>query len=344
MILFCPECNCERSVKKVQKEETYEVKGEQINFVEEVFKCDVCGTTIYESDLDSKNLDRVYDIYRKKKGLMGPAEIKELRRKFGNLSQRGLSTLLNWSPATIARYETGAIPSSAHNEQLKRLTEDNKYLTKLFEEAKERLNSLDIRRLDKVVEKIESDSSAPCVLPAEESLLNIITITYSSFKDNLFNGNREFDIDKLVNMIIYFVTQNTGLVKSKLLKLLWYADFTCFNRFDISISGTVYCHNYYGPIPLKHEILMAYLQEIEAIDLKPYDGPYEGDLINSLIKFDDIIFSEDELDVLENVSERFRNSSAAEMSTISHNEEGYQKTNLHQVIPYEYAKLLKALN
>jgi DNA-binding transcriptional regulator YiaG len=68
----------------------------------------------------------VYDIYRQKKGLMGPTEIKELRKRLGGLSQRGLSTLLNWSPATIARYETGAIPSIAHNEQLKRLIEDNK--------------------------------------------------------------------------------------------------------------------------------------------------------------------------------------------------------------------------
>jgi putative zinc finger/helix-turn-helix YgiT family protein len=344
MISYCPECDCERNTRKVQREETYEVKGEKINITEEVLKCDVCGTTIYNSDLDSKNLDQVYDIYRQKKGLMGPTEIKELRKKLGGLSQRGLSTLLNWSPATIARYETGAIPSIAHNEQLKRLIEDNKYLAKLFGETNEKLNSLDVRRLEKFIEQMNSPISAPYETQVAESLLNIINTTFSSYKDSIFTGNKEFDIDRLVNMVVYFASLSGDLVKSKLLKLLWYADFTCFRRIDTSMSGTVYCHNYYGPIPYKHEVLIAYLQESEAIDLRPYDGPFEGDCINSLIKFDDAMFSREELEVLKDVWGKFKNYTAGEMSTITHNEEGYIRTNMNQVIPYEYAKVLKAIN
>lgn len=91
-------------------------------------------------------------------------------------------------------------------------------------------------------------------------------------------------------------------------------------------------------------MLIAYLQEIEAIDLRPYDGPFEGDCIISLIKFDDAMFSREELDVLKDVWEKFKNCTASEMSTISHNEGGYLRTEMNQVIPYDYAKVLKAIN
>jgi len=63
-------------------------------------------------------------------------------------------------------------------------------------------------------------------------------------------------------------------------------------------ARSLYCHNYYGPILYKHEVLIAYLQEIEVIDLRPYDGPFEVDCIISLNKFDDAMFSQEELDVL----------------------------------------------
>jgi uncharacterized phage-associated protein len=56
------------------------------------------------------------------------------------------------------------------------------------------------------------------------------------------------------------------------------------------------------------------------------------------------MFSREELEVLKDVWEKFKNYTAGEMSTITHNEEGYIRTNMNQVIPYEYAKVLKAIN
>ncbi len=110
MITYCPTCNTDRDATVYKREETYPVKGEPITIIADVVVCNVCGDTIYDDELDGRNLERAYADYRKKHGLLSPEDIKQIRAKYG-LSQRGISALLGWSPTTIARYETGAIPS-----------------------------------------------------------------------------------------------------------------------------------------------------------------------------------------------------------------------------------------
>lgn len=131
---YCPKCDRERELNQVQRPETYPVKGEPITVLANVMVCPVCGTDVFDEDLDSQNLAAAYAQYRKRKGLLGPQDIKGIRDRYG-LSQRGLAALLGWSHATVVRYETGAIPSIAHGEQLRRLAEDSSYAQNLLREA-----------------------------------------------------------------------------------------------------------------------------------------------------------------------------------------------------------------
>lgn len=77
-------------------------------------------------------LNAAFEIYRRKYGLLGPEDIRRIRKKY-QLSQRGLASLLGRSPAAAARYETGALPSVPHNEQLKRLHDDMDYVRDLYD-------------------------------------------------------------------------------------------------------------------------------------------------------------------------------------------------------------------
>ncbi|WP_461371933.1 Panacea domain-containing protein, partial [Candidatus Darwinibacter acetoxidans] len=117
-----------------------------------------------------------------------------------------------------------------------------------------------------------------------------------------------------------------------------------FKRQGISMSGTVYVKNHYGPIPAHHETLMTYMLEEGVIEMRPYEGPYEGDCVLPLVDFDRELFSEEELEVLNAVLVRFKNSTARDLSASSHAEDGYQKVDMKQLIPYVYANSLKALN
>lgn len=138
MLRYCPKCNRERELNQVQRPETYPVKGEPITVSANVMVCPVCGTDVFDEDLDSQNLAAAYSQYRQQNGLLEPQEIKEIRESYG-LSQKGLAALLGWSKATVVRYEAGAIPSVAHSEQLRRLAEDSSCAQNLFREARNRL-------------------------------------------------------------------------------------------------------------------------------------------------------------------------------------------------------------
>lgn len=336
MIVFCPSCNADRDASIRQMEESYPVKGDTITITANVMVCGVCGETIYDDELDSENVQRAYAKYREKHGLLSPEDLRELRAKYG-LSQRGLSGLLGWSPATIARYEAGAIPSAAHNAQLVRFRDDSSYALELYEAGKSKLNRLEAKRVAEAFTSLGAENSLA------RALAHFLTSQYTKSGPQ-YTGNRDLDLDKLVNMVLFFASSLPDLVKSKLLKLLWYTDYLHFKRQGISMSGTVYVKNHYGPIPAHHETLMTYMLEEGVIEMRPYEGPYEGDCVLPLVDFDRELFSEEELNVLDAVLARFRNSTARDLSDSSHAEDGYQKVDMKQLIPYVYANSLKALN
>lgn len=50
--------------------------------------------------------------YRKKFNVIGPIDIKALRKKW-NLTQKQLANVIGWSPLTITLYEVGKIPTKS---------------------------------------------------------------------------------------------------------------------------------------------------------------------------------------------------------------------------------------
>lgn len=326
--LYCEECASECVCVAKKQEELFPVKGERVSVLSNAMVCSQCGTPAYYDKFEEDNLKQAYKKYRIMKGLLGPDDVKAIREKYG-LSQRGISTLLGWSPATIARYEAGAIPSKGHNEQLRLFSQNPDYVCALFEEKKSQLGSLDIKRFEELKNKIN-----------EENYLESHLIRYYNRFPDKYRGNREFDLSRLLNMVIFYIENEAGIVKSKLLKLLWYADFLSFKTSGVSITGTPYCKNYFGPIPLDHESVIAYLQNIKAIDIVPFEGIYEGDSFIPLIKSDTTMFSDNEKKIMEYIQELFVKKTATELSEISHKEEAYTLTNFKEPISYEYSSCL----
>lgn len=109
--VYCDVCNRYREKSIITKKETFNVKNEKISITAGlVVNCNHCKNTIYGHDLDKNNLRKTYEKYRRRKGLLSVEKIKEIRKKYG-FSQRGLSSILGWSPTKIARYEVGSFPS-----------------------------------------------------------------------------------------------------------------------------------------------------------------------------------------------------------------------------------------
>src|SRR6056297_3399470 len=162
--IYCEKCDDFVEYEVKLKDEVYTVKGEEIEIESKVAYCQECGEEIFHEELDKENQRKVFDIYRETHNLLSLEDIKDIRDKYG-LNQREMSHLLGWGEITYHRYENGAAPDSAHNNQLllmkdpnnvKKLLKDGK--TKLDPDKKEKL-------LDTVNELLNSKNKLEIHLP-----------------------------------------------------------------------------------------------------------------------------------------------------------------------------------
>ncbi|MBT1279776.1 type II toxin-antitoxin system MqsA family antitoxin [Thermoanaerobacter sp. CM-CNRG TB177] len=155
---FCPVCGTERETKVIEKEEISTVRGDEIKALAKIRVCSVCGEELFDEELEEENIQRVYDIYRKKHGILSPEEIKGIRESYG-LSQRAFAKLLGIGEASIARYETGALPEKSLSNMIM-LLKDPKNMEKLLEKNEDVLSQREkarlLRRLEEMSERIKA--------------------------------------------------------------------------------------------------------------------------------------------------------------------------------------------
>ena len=134
---------------------------------------------------------------------------------------------------------------------------------------------------------------------------------------------------------------NHNLFKTKLQKLLFYADFLAVKRYGRPITGLVYVHHHYGPVPAHLDLIQWALLTNGDIDVKPFEGPYEGEVIIASQEPDLTLFSQEELEVINTVAGFFRDFTAAKITEFSHEEQAYTLTALRELIPFSYASTIK---
>ena len=329
---FCPNCRDTKILKIKEIKETYPVRGEEIEVDAVVRYCEQCNEVIFDENLDTENINKAFEKYRALNNYLSPLEIEVIRSKYG-LSQRGLAILLDWSPATVARYETGAIPSPSHHSILTMMRDNIEYVKELFERKHNQLGRLDKKRMDEKLQQIEEEIF-------ERDIVNILTNKYQKFNNHINSGFSNFNFNKFSNIVLYFTKNISKVSKTKLMKLLFYSDFKNYKEYGLSISGIVYQHLPYGPVPFHHWLMLDALTENKVIDLKPFDN-YEGEYIEPLSDLDLSLFSPEELETLESVTDFFRDFSAVEISNYSHKEDAYINTEDRDFISYDFADTLK---
>lgn len=337
MLKYCSICQEEVDADLISRKEQYNVKGEVIEILVNVYICCNCNETIYDRELDTENLRCLYNEYRKRHDILGPDDFRRIRKKYG-LSQRGLAILLGWSQTTVVRYEGNSIASLSHNEQIKRLDNDLQYFTELYNRNKTRLSTMEVKRISEFIRQMDTT----CISRSMDSYFHSIINLYSNQSINA-RGGKDFDFDKLANMVVFFAHKINDLPKSKLMKLLFYSDFGFYKKESEPISGSVYCHNYYGPIPDKHYWLLSMLEEYGYIELVPISEFNEGDKIIPKTSFEEELFTNKEIEHMETVASKFAHCSTRDMTYISHNEDAYTQTSMKQIIDYRYAESLRGI-
>lgn len=131
--------------------ETILVKGEEFEVTGEVRFCAHCGSQIFDEELDSKKLNKAYDLYKIKHGLLSSYEIKNIRKRYA-LSARAFSKLLGFGEKTVTRYENGAIQDEAQN-NLMYLMRDFQAFIKIWSKNKKILSASEIKKTELAIEK-----------------------------------------------------------------------------------------------------------------------------------------------------------------------------------------------
>lgn len=325
--------------KIIKRKATYRIKGEPIEILEKVRTNLKNNEEIFDEELENKNLENIYNQYRKKHSLLTPNRIKETREKYG-VSQRAFSRILGWGEVTIHRYETGALQDRAHNDALV-LLESPDNMKILLENNKNKINRKDYINIKENLQKLMKDD-------IDKTLEKNITKKYFNEILDEYCGYSQFNYEKLVNMILFFASEINRLFKTKLMKLLFYSDFVNFRDNTLSITGLKYIKNYYGPTPIKHELLLGELFEkyitykIEYVKTSK-DNVEEYEFIKSLEKPTMGIFSQEEINSMNEVLNAFKHLTSEEITQFSHKEEAWTKSKNKEIISYEYAKNLTCI-
>ena len=159
-------------------------------------------------------------------------------------------------------------------------------------------------------------------------------------------GYRKPSLERLTEMIVHF-TEQMQPWKTKMNKLLFYADFRHYQLHGVSISGARYRAVTWGPVPKQFDALFDHVARHEAVDFVQKELP-DGNLAGQFLprgprSFREILFEESELAVLREVAERFKKDDAKSIIATSHEEDAWLKHEPeHSIIDYNLAFGLKA--
>jgi len=331
---LCSNCEKETGLELVTKEEVIRVRNKPIKIELQYLRCVECGDEAFDPSLNVDPFSPAYRKYRKEYGFLQPEEIREWR-KANKLTQGELAKLLGVGGATISRYENGALQDPSH-EKLLRLAMNPSNLLQLVDQSEGVFTESKKRRLIEGLEQVQAGGN---------SIDSTIMVSLGNYEPNEYSGYRRLDLEKLYSAILFFCKE--GVLKTKLNKLLFYADFKHYKGYAISITGARYAHIPFGPAPDNYEIYYGALSSQKAIQFieeiypaKRGGEPVVGEIIKAVKKPDLSLFAASELRIMASVQEDFEKYNAREITDFSHKEVGYQETEEGGTISYDYAKKL----
>lgn len=307
-------------------------RKESFEVVFHYYKCEDSGEQFTTTALDEVNMNQLYNQYRDKFKIPFPEEISRIREKYG-LSATKMSAILGFGANSYRQYEAGEMPSISNARLIQMIDDPGKLI-----EMVNLCDGLDDKSKAKYIQKAN--------LLKEERKKNSFNFNLKNYLlgnhlANIYSGYRTPSLEKFTEMVVYFSEQMQPF-KTKMNKLLFYADFLMFKQSCFSISGVRYNAIDMGPVPNNFQSIFEYLANNDEIDVfyTQFDQGYTGERFvpRKDRPFNSGWFSESELQVLSKVTAAFKTTSTTEMIELSHLEEAWKKNEKNkQTISYEYA-------
>ncbi|OAQ41964.1 hypothetical protein A5893_02265 [Pedobacter psychrophilus] len=291
-------------------------KKEKFHVVYHYYLCKDSGEQFTDDQLDTLNITQVYNQYREKYRIPFPEEMKQIREKYG-VSAFKMSEILGLGANTYRLYENGEMPSVSNGRLILSVKEPSEFIKQV--EASEHL--LTAKESDKYITVAKEVQKRETV-----NIWNMIfneQIFYHQ-EPNEFTGYKLPELNKISNLIAFFCENTTNLYKTKLNKLLFYADFLNFKNTGYSITGMSYKAIPYGPVPSEYERLYIRLSDDQQISIQPkYFNDFCAEEFKALSNFKENVFSKEEIEVIWKVVNSLGKLGTKKVVDISHEEKAW---------------------
>lgn len=334
MRVYCPFCKKEVEYK-IEKRDIKEFRGIEINTYENVAICKECHQDLYVNEIEEKNNERIYELYREKANIIKPQDIIELRGKY-DISQRELTAILGFGKMTINRYERGGVPTKSQSDYIKLLIDNNdKFIEKVKEAYKN--NNINEKTYEKIVSKELNNNITK--KEVQDNIRKYLKFVLNR-KPDIYNGYKTLDIEKIENIISYIASKVKNLTITSLNKYLWYIDMLSFNQRSIAITGLTYQNQKFGPtiVDKKYDEISLLDEKYTREDIETENGNTTKIISNGNYNLDKI--SDTERKIIDTIIKILKNKSVTDISELSHKEEGWRKTKRFERISFEYAMKL----
>ena len=322
----------------VTEKRTMDFRKESFQVVFHSYKCEDSGEQFTTTNLDEINLNQLYNQYRDKFNIPFPDEITAIRQKYG-VSASKMAEILGFGINSYRQYEAGEMPSVSNARLIQMISDPNKFidLVILCDSLDEKTKAKHIQKAKQLVEERARNSFA----------FNLKDYLLGNHLADVYSGYRNPSFEKFTEMVVFF-SEQLKPYKTKMNKLLFYADFLMFKQSCFSISGVRYNAINMGPVPHNFQSIFEYLANEDTIDVHAYEFPNGGFGEQFIARpdrpFNTSLFSEKELNVLHKVASTFEKTTTNDIIEISHLEKAWRENEqTKSVISYEYAFELKQL-
>lgn len=319
------------------EERTIEFRKENFQVVFHYYLCEDSGEQFTSTELDDINMTQVYNQYRDKYNLPFPDEIRMIREKYA-LPATKMSDILGFGVNSYRNYESGEVPSHANGKLIQLASDPAK-----FRQLVEISEALDPSFREKLLQRIDQLIQLHKKHVFEFSLEDYFFYEKVGIEKlaGEYSGYRKPSLEKLTEMVVY-ITEKIQPWKTQMNKLLFYADFLNFKRTCYSISGVLYRAIDMGPVINNYNSIFDHIAIKDNIDIISREFP--SGAIGDKFKphpgrrCKTEIFSHNELIVLNQVINRFKDLKTSELIEMSHKEKAWlENKDDKKIISYKYA-------
>lgn len=307
-------------------------RKEEYEYTYLCYQCVDTKETFTTTQMDMFNTAQIYNSYRSEYGIPYPDEIKDIRKRYG-LSASKMSKILGFGDNQYWLYENGEIPNIANGRVLKAIQSVRTFET-FVDAAKSVLQNDEYLKIKKRLEEYEKES---CIY---SFMCNLI---YGGYERSRYNGYAMLSVNKLKNVILFFIEKFKGVFVTQMNKLLFYTDFLSYRENGQAITGLSFKAIQHGPVPDRWDRVYSLIDDVYQIEVENKNGNIGNKLVSE-ISCDISSFTNEQLAVLEKVYDAFKNDTPASISKKSHDEIAWiENNNTHALIDFKYAFSLKMI-